>query len=556
MVRTRMFFLPFILFTASLLAQKPKNVILYIGDGFGIAPKTAARMALGQGQEGKHLPTDPQFHVLELDKLRYSGMATTHSTNSWTTDSAPGATVYATGKKIDNEMISFDLEANAPIETLLEKAKKAGYAVGLVTTTRITHATPAAFGSHIWHRDLEDYIAAQLISKNQAEYEEVFNVSPVDSLRYKSERDWILPQPKIGVEIDVLLGGGAAHFLPSAFKDTLYINHYTPVNVQGKLITQSGKRKDQSNLVELAKKRGYLYVNTRDSLLNINLNAFKPGSNAKLLGLFKSSHISYEQDRQLSSPWEPTLADMTQIAIEVLKRKGGKKGFFLMVEGGRIDHLSHANAGAITKQCRFEVDSIAFPPDGGTQRLRNTAQGNIYGSDYMIKEVMSFDHAISEGRKLLTDKNRETLIFSTSDHECGAVAAIALYDSTHAGLRTYAEEPTNWNAKVAFPKNLQRGDGETKGYFPQYKLYDFQGRKYPMPKSPNARRIVITYASNPLTLGHTCEGTYAYGSHTPQDIWVGADDNLNGKFASKICGRGMLDNTLLYPIMLEFLKIK
>lgn len=547
-MRFGLFLLYSIILNIAFSQTKPRNVIMYIGDGFGVAPKTAARMAMGQGRENKRYYNDSGFHVLALDKLSYTGMATTHSLNSWTTDSAPGATVYATGRKIDNEMISFDLDSASPIETILEAAKKQGYAVGLVTTTRITHATPAAFGSHIWHRDLEDYIAAQLISSSQQQYEEIFNSSPIDSLKYNKERDWLLPQPKIGVEIDVLFGGGGAHFFPEKYADTIKNEPKKSIII--------GKRKDKVNLVTIAQKRGYTYINNREDLLAINVDAFAKNKNLKVLGLFKSSHLSYEQDRQLNNTAEPSLADMTQKAIEILQAKGGKKGFFLMVEGGRIDHLGHANAGVVTKQCRFEVDSIAFPPDGGKERLKNTTQGNIYGSDYMIKEVLGFDYAIEEGRKLLKDKNTETLIFSSSDHECGAVAVIGLYDSTHAHMRTYSEEPINKSAKIATPMNLMRGDGNTKGFFPQYKLYEFQSKKYPMPQSANARRIVITYASNPLTLGHDCEGTYSYGSHTPQDVWVGADDNVGGKYASKIAGKGMIDNTFLTPIMAEFLGLK
>ncbi|MFN0048357.1 MAG: alkaline phosphatase [Cytophagales bacterium] len=529
---------------------------MFIGDGFGIAPKTAARMAMGQGLEGKRYHNDAGFHVLALDNLKFTGMATTHSLNSWTTDSAPGAAVYATGKKIDNEVISFDVVTNQSIETILEAAKKQGYAVGLVTTTRITHATPAAFGSHIWHRDLEEYIAAQLISSTQAQYEEIFNSSAIDSLKYKKERDWILPTPKVGVEIDVLLGGGAANFLPEKYADTIINTQGKPVLSSNKVNTLSGRRKDKVNLVKIAQKRGYQFINSREALLNVDIAKFKPKSKAKLLGLFKSSHISYEQDRQLNDSPEPTLADMTQIAIKVLKRKGGKKGFFLMVEGGRIDHLAHNNAGATTKACKFEVDSVAFPPDGGNERLRNTAQGNIYGSDYMIKEVLSFDFAVAEGRKLLNDTERESLLFSTSDHECGAVAVLGLYDSTHKELRTYVEEPTNQNKKWATPKDIKRGDIATNGYFPEYVPYQFQGRTFPKPKSPNGRRIIITYASNPLSLGHSCDGGYAFGNHTPQDIWVGADDNIDGKFAARITGKGMLDNTYLTNIMADFLGVK
>ena len=541
----RNYFTIILFFSFEISSQNlPKNVILYIGDGFGIAPKTAARMAMGQGKVGKRYAMDPDFQVLALDKLKYTAMVTTHSYNSWTTDSAPGAGVYATGVKFDNEVVSFDIETHTSVETILEAAKKQGYAVGLVTTTRITHATPAAFASHIWHRDLEDYIASQLISKTQAQYEAIYNSSPIDTCKYKKDRDWKLPEPKINIDVDVLLGGGGEHFLPIGYEEKIAFKNKSRV-------IHSGKRKDKINLVKIAKKRGYKYVNTRKALLSLDLTQFKPGSDAKLLGLFKGSHMSYEQDRQLTNPWEPSLADMTKIAIEVLKRKGGSKGFFLMVEGGRIDHLGHANAGAV-HSCKQEIDKPALPPDGGTKRLHGTSQGDIYGSDYLIKEVLGFDYAIEEGQRLLKDSLSQTLIFSTSDHECGAIALVGLHDreNNENGIRTYSHSPTQ-HKYVATPSNhLHRGDAKTKGWFPEYDYFDFQGKKYPKSPSDHSRRIVITYASNPATVGG------CGGNHTPQDVWVGADDNISGKYASKISGKGMLDNTSLTWIMAEFLDIK
>jgi alkaline phosphatase len=527
----------------TVVIAKPKNVILYIGDGFGIAPKTAARMAMGQGQEGKRYSSDIDFKVLALDKLSYTAMATTHSLNSWTTDSAPGASVYATGLKSDNEVVSFNIQTNKPIETILQKAKKQGYAVGLVTTTRVTHATPAAFGSNIWHRDLEEYIALQYLCASNEEYINLINQTTIDSLKYKKERDWILPYTKEGVEIDVILGGGAEYFFPKNYIDTIS-------NTE----TQKGKRKDGLNLVNFAKSKGYIYVNNRESLNSLDINQFI--GNKKLLGLFRSGHMSYEQDRQLNNTSEPSLAEMTEIAIKVLEKKGGKKGFFLVVEGGRIDHLGHNNVGVVTKQCTFEMDSVAYSPDGAKVRLKNTSQGDIYGSDFMIKEVLAFDYAIAEGLKFLKNKKSETLLFSTSDHECGAVALIGLYDSTLHAMRTYAHEPINTGGKVAYPNIKTRGDESTQGYFPQYIVYEFQGKKYPKPKTNQSRRIIITYASNPLSLGHNCDGDFAFGNHTPQDIWVGAEDNVGGKWAKKITGKGMLDNTDLFPIMKAFLNLK
>ncbi|GBD02290.1 Alkaline phosphatase 4 [bacterium HR18] len=553
----------------SLMAQPRKHVILYIGDGHGIAPRTATRMALGQGRPGSRFSDEPNFRLLAQDRLRFHAMVTTHSLNSWITDSAPGASVYAVGRrgKIDNEYISLDPETNAPLETILEAAKKAGYAVGLVTTTRVTHATPAAFASHIWNRDLEDYIAAQYISATQEEYEAIFNAGP----GYDPARDWVLPEPKIGVELDVILGGGARHFLPRTNPNvhghaTVRDRNGQPiVDAQGNPILLSGRRTDNVDLIALAKQRGYVYVNSRDALLGIldRLGEFTPNNEVKLLGLFNSSHRSYEAERQRLYPWEPSLWEMTMVAIEVLKRKSDK-GFFLMVEGGRIDHLEHANAGGIGyAEGRYtvvaDVEAIVAEEvyNGGTNRLTG-----VYGSDYMIKEVLDFDYAIAEGLKLMQDASAgQTLILVTSDHECGGFTVVGLHDAQDAQengtlIRTYAREPRKTDGRFTpVPENIDRGDDEIGGWFPEYRLVEFQGKLWPEPAGPTARRIVIAYGSNPMVNGNGGTIGTTPGNHTPQDVWVGADDNVNGQFAGRLTGQGLLDNTDLFPIMRDFLQV-
>jgi alkaline phosphatase len=561
----------YLLNSGTTLVAQPKNVILYIGDGYGLAAKTAARMAIGQGKAAHRFSHQPEYQLLAADKLRYQGTLTTHSLNSWITDSAPGASVYACGVagKIDNEAIAFNTITKQPIPTILEAAKKAGYAVGLVTTTRITHATPAAFASHIWMRDLENYIAAQLISESQAQYAEIFNAGNIDTLKYNPVRDWQLPTPKIGVLPDVLLGGGARHFLPKSAEKLAACNEIWLTDKNGNKIPQpdntylrfnNGSRNDNVNLIEIAKNRGYNYVNTRDALLNLDLTIFKPDNNAKLLGLFNESHLSYEQDRQLLHPYEPSLPEMTQIAIEVLKRKGSKKGFFLMVEGGRIDHLGHANCGAIETEDEHFVLTVDKPvkPIGNLSTEYSVQEKMIYGSDYLIKEVLAFDYALAEGRKLLTNKSSKTLLLTTSDHECGGIAIVGLHDEADAQkngtkIRTYAQEPKQDNQTIATPKEIKRGDAETDGWFPEYKMVEFQGFNWPEPISPTARRIVVAYGSNPLTNGNGVSINNLPGNHTPQDVWFGADDNLDGKIAGKLVGRGQLDNTALTEIMAEFL---
>ena len=567
-------------------AQNPRNVIMYIGDGFGIAPKTAARMALGQGTAGKKYADDADFQALALDKLRFSNTVTTHSKNSWITDSGPGASVYACGKdgKIDNEAVSFDVESGQPIETILEAAKKQGYAVGIVTTTRVTHATPAAFGSHIWFRDLEDYIASQFISSTQTEYAAIYN-NPASTIKpYDVKRDWALPNPKKGVEIDVILGGGLRHFFPNNAKDTIRDQNGNPLSP---LTTMTGKRVDGVDLIKIAKSRGFNYVNSREALLNIDYSQYTEKNNKKLIGLFNASHMNYEQDRQLNAAWEPSLFEMTQVAIEILKRKGGKKGFFLIVEGGRIDHLSHANEGGISVVAGssgsvYSVDSdkevYVGGGDGNYAATPSTPRATgLYGSDYMIKEVLAYDYAVEQGRKLLANQKGKTLIFTSSDHECGGMAVVGLHDEADAQangtkVRTYALGPKQNGVNAASggpatattnanPANVTRGDidfGATSsnGWYPNYTTYQFQGRPEVWPQVvPNGRRIVIAFGSNPLTNGNGTKAGGTPGNHTPQDVLVCADDNDGGKWASRITGHGLLDNTSLTEIMSDFMKL-
>jgi alkaline phosphatase len=569
------------------------NVIIYIGDGFGLAPKTAARMAMGQGTNGKRFPSDVGFQVLSLDKLKYNATVTTHSLNSWITDSAPGASVYACGKpgKQDNEVISLNPATGASIETILENAKKQGYAVGLVSTARITHATPAAFASHIWYRDLEDYIAAQYIASTQTQYEAIFNSSPTTSYRYTAARDWVLPTPKVGVELDVILGGGARHFMPrtrtaaSSYETIVDRNGTAIVDpATGVAATLRGNRADDVDLVSYAvNQRNYGYVNSRDALNNLNLSQYGVGGK-KLLGLFNASHVNYEQDRQTSAAWEPSLAEMTHMAIEVLKAKSNGKGFFLMVEAGRIDHLEHANTGGISvvanpaggNQYTVDSDKPTYATNGGEANYTATPSTprttNVYASDYMIKEVMAFDYAVAEGRALLGTQSTtgNTLIFSTSDHECGGFAVTGLHDEADAQangtkIRTYSGQITKSvaaEAGYATPTNLVRGDGGTGGWFPDYVMNNFQGKDYPQPASATGKRIVVAYGSNPLTNGNGTRASTGVGSnqggtpgnHTPQDIWVGAEDNTNNPLhAAAITGQGLLDNTSVTPIMARFL---
>jgi alkaline phosphatase len=181
-----------------------------------------------------------------------------------------------------------------PLKTIMELAKEQGYACGLVTTTRVTHATPAAWVTHQLQRDNEEAIA-------------------MDYLKFNPE---------------VLMGGGSRFFDPS-------------------------RRKDGNDLFKAFSETGYDVVRERDRLLSSEtLSSQKP-----LLGVFSSSHMSYYVDR-LNQPElgkkQPTLPEMTKVALEKLSRN--PKGFILQVEAGRIDHASHSNDAWAAILDTYELD--------------------------------------------------------------------------------------------------------------------------------------------------------------------------------------------------------
>ncbi|AIY43597.1 Alkaline phosphatase [Collimonas arenae] len=289
-----------------------KNVIFFLGDGMGITTMTAARI-YKVGEDGD----------LTVDTLPETGFVTTYSNDAQVTDSAPSMAAYMTGVKANNEVISMSANTSArdasgksyvsgadstcpsgngtPADTLLEIMKAKGYSTGVVTTTRITHATPAATYSHICHRDGENNIAAQLTPKGVG-----FN-------------------GKLTNGVDVIFGGGRRHFLPKTDADS--------------------KRSDSRDLVAEFKAAGYTYA--------ANFADFDKISNSatKVVGLFNKDHMTYDLDRDATK--EPSLAQMTGKSIDLLNSK--KTGFFLMVEGGRIDHALHA-----TNARRALQETVAF----------------------------------------------------------------------------------------------------------------------------------------------------------------------------------------------------
>ena len=335
-------------------AGEAKNIIFFLGDGMGATTITAARLYKFK-EEGR----------LHFEKLERTARIKTFSNDAQTTDSAPSMAAYMTGVKMNNEVLSMsadtlsvapgrDAYGNAsinncgpgngqPVPTILELAKAKGKAVGAVTTTEVTHATPAATYSHICHRDAQYAIAAQAVPGGAG-----FNSA-------------------LGDGLDVLMGGGR--------------NHFTPYNAA---TNPKGRADGRDLLAELAA-RGYTVAATRADM------AAAP-NNKKFIGLYSSkSHLEYELDRTATPPrgegaGQPSLAEMTTKAIDILSQN--PNGYFLMVEGGRIDHALHG-----TNAKRALTDTIALD-DAVQAALDKVRQTDPTLANTLIVVTADHDHTM------------------------------------------------------------------------------------------------------------------------------------------------------------------
>ena len=276
-----------------------KNVILLIGDGMGIGQITLAEIENGEDS-------------LAIANLPYMSLISTHSLSSYVTDSAASATALATGYKTNNGVVSKSYDGLI-LSTIVEIAESEGLSTGVITNTRITHATPACFLAHANSRDQENLIAEQVLNSG----------------------------------VDVVLGGGRSYF-----------SSFNPSD------------------------KGYTVVENTGELLEVE--------SSKVIGLFTTGYMSYDNYR--NPQIEPSLAQMTKKSIELLS--SDPEGFFLMVEGGRIDHASHAND--------FE----------------NT-----------VSETLAFDLAVSEALEYASSRN-DTLIIVTADHETGGLMITGGYQAS------------------------------------------------------------------------------------------------------------------------------
>ncbi len=336
---------PASLATQAPAAQRAKNVIFFLGDGLGINTLTAARI-FHAGEDGE----------LTIDRMPESAFVKTFSNNAMVTDSAAGMAAYMTGVKHDNGVISMsagtrsvapakDVNGNAlvsrceggsPAVTLLELARRRGMATGVVTNTSVTDATPASSYAHGCHRKLETDFAAALVPGGTG---------------YNSA---------LGARgIDVMFGGGTQFFTP---------------------FTHGGKRADGRDLLAEMRAQGVRVVSD-----SAGFNALAPNAGQPAIGLFATNHMDYDAVRNPGS--QPSLTEMTRKAIELLAPHAGSQGagFFLVVEGGLIDHALHATLGKRA-----------------------------------LQETVSFNHAMQEAldkMEALDPGLKNTLVVSTADHD-------------------------------------------------------------------------------------------------------------------------------------------
>lgn len=288
-------------------AKQVRNVILFIGDGMGVAAVTAARIHKG-AVDGLAIPAQGR---LIMDGAPRGALVHTWSADNLVTDSAAGITAMVTGHKVPNAFLSATARADGGVDTLvtlLELAEAQGLATGLVTTTRMTHATPAGLYAHEMSRYSEESIAAALVPGRG--------------------------NPRLRDGVEVILGGGYANFLPA------------DVVVGG----VAGRRADGRNLPAEISGAGYAVVRTA-----AELDSAAAAGASRLFGLFAPSHMSYVLDRERTVSQEPSLPQMTRAAISVLSRN--PNGFFLMVEGGKIDHALHERNGARAVAETIEFDA-------------------------------------------------------------------------------------------------------------------------------------------------------------------------------------------------------
>ena len=251
--------------------KKAKNIILLIADGMSLSQVTSYRLLKG-GPDAR----------LSMDKFPVSGIVLTHSADAIVTDSASSATAFSTGQKTNNGALGLDQNKEV-LENLTEKIHDHGFVSSLISTSEITHATPAAFASHVDLRWKTDEISKQMMDSN----------------------------------VMTILGGGRHFFITEEM---------------------GGKREDGLNLMEQIRSSHTILTKKEE------LTDFDTSNKGKVVGLFADEHLR-DIERPENHSSEPTTSEMLDFAINrsLNFNQNGCRGFFIMVEGSQVDWAGHAN---------------------------------------------------------------------------------------------------------------------------------------------------------------------------------------------------------------------
>jgi len=460
---------------------RAKNVILFVGDGMGVSTVTAARIL-----EGQLRGADGEYNRLSFEKFPHLAMSVTASANQQTSDSAPTATAMVAGIKtndgaisvdqsIDRNEISADVTASKSVKTILEQAEERGMATGVVTTARLTHATPAVNYAHIGNRDWE------------ADSNLPAGATVKDIARQLLEFPY-------GDGLEVALGGGRSYFMPNTASDPEYS-------------TQKGRRKDGRDLTSEWTSQ---YTNASYVWNKAQFDAIDTENTKHLLGLFERSHMRYEADRANDAAGEPSLAEMTEKAINLLDNN--KKGFYLMVEAGRIDHGHHA--------------------------------GNAYRA---LTDTIALSEAVKKARELTRD--HETLIVVTADHS--HVFTIGGYPSRgNPILGKAAIDGTNLTDALNLPyTTLSYANGP--GWTGNFQRKEFN----PATEGTLAANYVGTALRPDLSSIDTTQPNYLQEAVVPMgsETHAGEDVSIYASGPNAYLFQGTLEQNVIYHVMADAL---
>ncbi|XP_012938482.1 alkaline phosphatase [Aplysia californica] len=431
-----------------------KNVILFLGDGMGPTTVTAARILGGQKMKGRK----GEEVKLSFDKFPFTGLSRTYNVDTQVTDSAASGTAYLTGVKTNQGMLGLSAHATRAdcesshghdVHSILQWSLEAGKSVGVVTTTRVTHATPGASYSHTPERNWEADsdmpenskcldIAAQLVKNNP--------------------------------NISVIMGGGRSNF------------YTTQQNDPDPSSTAKGRRIN-TDLIQMWKdtqtKAGlsHSFVYDKEGLDRVDLM-----TTDRLLGLFNNTHMAYEVDRDPSK--EPSIAEMTEKAIQILRKN--EKGFFLLVEGGPIDHGHHATQAS---RALHDVLSMADAVDIATRVTKKEDTLVVVTADHShTMTIAGYSH---RGNPILGVANPSNNTLDEMPYTTLLYGNGISYTSPRQNLTDVDTEDSNYHQQSAVPMEMETHGGEDVAIYatgPQSFLYTGVHEQNYIP-------IVMAYAS-------------------------------------------------------------